>query len=229
MNIQGLQKLTLLDYPGHVACTIFTGGCQLNCPYCHNSELLRAPFPKGLDEEEVFNFLKKRQGILDGVCITGGEPLLQRDIESFLQRVKSLGYKIKLDTNGGFPHILKDLLDAQLIDYVAMDIKHTPDKYGLACGIDFLDIRPFEESKVLLLKGYVDYEFRSTIVKNLHTKEDLIEMARWIQNAKCYFLQTFVDREQVRDHSLEGYSEEDMKRLCESAGIYVPNTTLRGL
>lgn len=229
MNIQGFQKLTLLDYPEHVACTLFLGGCQLDCPYCHNSELLRGPFFNQIDEKEILAFLKKRQGILDGVCITGGEPLLQGELIDFLKEIKGLGYQIKLDTNGGFPHHLEKILEENIVDYVAMDIKHAPQKYGIACGIDYLDIRPFEKSKTLLINGTIDYEFRTTVVKNIHEKADIEEMAKWIKGAKRYFLQSFVDREQVRNHSLEAYDEEEMRALLALAQQYIPNTFLRGI
>lgn len=229
MNIQGLQKLTLLDYPAHVACTVFTGGCQLNCPYCHNSELIAGTFGDGISVEEVLAFLKKRQGVLEGVAITGGEPLLQADLEDFVRAVKDLGYKVKLDTNGGFPEKLEHFMNEGLVDYVAMDIKNTLEKYALTAGKKQLDVTPYIQSKELLIAGCVDYEFRTTIVKEFHTNEDIINIAKWLKGAKKYYLQSFVDRDQVRDHSLSAYTEESLKDLCKEAKVFLPCTELRGL
>ena len=229
MNIQGLQKLTLLDYPEHVACTIFTGGCQLNCPFCHNSELISGPFGEGLQTDSVLSFLKKRQGLLDGVCVSGGEPLLQPDIEEFLRAVKELGYRVKLDTNGGFPDKLERLVRAGLVDYVAMDIKNTPEKYALTCGLNECDMTPYIASVNFLLSGLVDYEFRTTVVREFHTFEDILQIAKWLKGAQHYYLQCFVERDQVRGTSLSAYNEEEMKRVCQAAQAYLPCTTLRGI
>lgn len=229
MNIQGLQKLTLLDYPEHVAATLFTGGCQLNCPYCHNSELIQGPFGTGEAPADVLAFLKKRQGLLDGVCVSGGEPLLQADIADFLRAVKALGYKIKLDTNGGFPDKLAALVDEGLVDYVAMDIKNTPALYPKTCGVPGLDPTPYIASKNFLMEGRVDYEFRTTVVREFHTFEDVLAVARWLEGAKRYYLQSFVARDQVRDLSLSAYTDEEMKRLAEAAKKILPCTTLRGI
>lgn len=229
MNIQGLQKLTLLDYPEHVACTIFTGGCQLNCPFCHNSELISGPFGEGLQTDSVLSFLKKRQGLLDGVCVSGGEPLLQPDIEEFLRAVKELGYRVKLDTNGGFPDKLERLVRAGLVDYVAMDIKNTPEKYALTCGLNECDMTPYIASVNFLLSGPVDYEFRTTVVREFHTFEDILQIAKWLKGAQHYYLQCFVERDQVRDTSLSAYNEEEMKRVCQAAQAYLSYTTLRGI
>lgn len=229
MNIQGLQKLTLLDYPEHVACTIFTGGCQLNCPFCHNSELISGPFGEGLQTDSVLSFLKKRQGLLDGVCVSGGEPLLQPDIEEFLRAVKELGYRVKLDTNGGFPDKLERLVRAGLVDYVAMDIKNTPEKYALTCGLNECDMTPYIASVNFLLSGLVDYEFRTTVVREFHTFEDILQIAKWLKGAQHYYLQCFVERDQVRDTSLSAYNEEEMKSVCQAAQAYLSCTTLRGI
>lgn len=229
MNIQGLQKLTLLDYPEHVAATLFTGGCQLNCPYCHNSELITGPFGPGEDTEAVLAFLKKRQGLLDGVCVSGGEPLLQADLAAFLRAVKAMGYKIKLDTNGGFPDRLRALVEEGLVDYVAMDIKNAPNRYAKTCGLDALDETPYIASRNFLLKGTVDYEFRTTVVREFHTFEDILEICKTLQGARRYYLQSFVARDQVRDLSLSAYSEAEMKTLCVRAKEVLPCTQLRGI
>ncbi|MEE0435561.1 MAG: anaerobic ribonucleoside-triphosphate reductase activating protein [Peptococcaceae bacterium] len=229
MNIQGLQKLTLLDYPEHVACTLFTAGCQLNCPYCHNSALIAGPFDESIQETDVLAFLKKRQGLLDGVCVSGGEPLLQADIVPFLASVKDLGYRVKLDTNGGFPDKLEELIEQGLVDYVAMDIKNRPERYAETCGVASLDLTPYIRSCNLLLEGRVGYEFRTTIVREFHTFEDIAAIGKWLQGAQRYYLQSFVDRDQVRDHSLSAHNEERLKAMLEAVQQYVPNAALRGI
>ncbi len=231
MLISGLQKLTLLDYPGHVACTVFTGGCNFRCPFCHNSALV---LPKliqdGLSEEEFFAFLKKRVGVLDGVAITGGEPLLHKDIGAFLEKIRALGYKIKLDTNGSFPERLADIVEAGLVDRVAMDIKNSPALYGKTIGISDFDIGPIERSKEFLMSGKTDYEFRTTVVKGLHTEESLIETAKWITGAKEYYLQQFKDSGNVIDVSgLSAYDEKEMYSLAAAVKRYVPAVQVRGI
>ena len=192
MLIAGLQKLTLLDYPGTVACTVFTGGCNFRCPFCHNAPLvLPELMGQDTDEEQVLAFLKKRQGVLDGVAITGGEPLLHKDIGAFLEKVRALGFKIKLDTNGSFPDRLQEIISAGLVDRVAMDIKNAPELYAKTVGLPALDLAPIERSKELLLRGDVDYEFRTTVVKGLHTEESITGAAKWLAGAKEYYLQQF--------------------------------------
>lgn len=229
MNIQGLQKLTLLDFPEHVACTVFTGGGQLNCPFCHNSELISGPFGEGIDRESVLSFLKKRQGILEGVAITGGEPMIQEDLEAFIRDVRALGYQVKLDTNGGEPKKLRHFIEEGIVDYVAMDIKNVPEKYGVTCGINNLDVSPYIQSMELLLEGRVDYEFRTTIVREFHTNEDIINIAKWLKGAKRYYLQSFVDREQVRNHSLSAYTEDELSVILKEAKVFLPCTEIRGV
>lgn len=229
MNIQGLQKLTLLDFPEHVACTVFTGGCQLDCPFCHNSELIVGPFSGGIDQEEVLTFLKKRQGLLDGVAITGGEPMIQADLAEFIRAVKALGYQVKLDTNGGFPEKLTQFINEGLVDYVAMDIKNVPEKYAATSGIDNLNVSPYIQSVDLLLEGRVAYEFRTTVVRQFHTNEDIINIAKWLKGAKRYYLQSFVDRDQVRDHSLSAYTETELEEMLKAAKVFLPCTEIRGV
>lgn len=229
MKLMGLQKLTLLDYPEHVAATVFTGGCQLDCSFCHNSELIPVPASGDIDEEEFFAFLKKRQGLLDGVCVSGGEPLVQNDIEQFLERIKEMGYLVKLDTNGGFPKKLAALIDDSLVDYVAMDIKNSLEKYPLTCGLPHLDVTPYVESRNLLLEGRVDYEFRTTIVKNYHSIEDMNQLAQEIKGAKRYFLQAYVWRDQVRDDALAAYDEVGMQKLLEAVQKHLPLAQMRGM
>ncbi|MBQ8076571.1 MAG: anaerobic ribonucleoside-triphosphate reductase activating protein [Oscillospiraceae bacterium] len=231
MFLSGLQKLTLLDYPGKVACTVFTAGCNLRCPFCHNAGLvLPERLYQDVTEDDVFAFLKKRTGILDGVAITGGEPLLHAEMPAFLRKVKSLGFLVKLDTNGSFPDRLEALIAEGLVDRVAMDIKNAPSLYAETAGIPGLDLTPFERSKNLLLSGTVDYEFRTTVVKGLHTKESLIEAARWIAGAKEYYLQQFKDSGDVIDiGGLSAYDEKEMHALADAVSPYIPGVQVRGV
>ena len=231
MQIAGLQKLTLLDYPGHVACTVFTPGCNFRCPFCHNAPLV-LPERLGCDttEDEVLAFLKKRVGILDGVAITGGEPLLHRDIGAFLEKVRALGFRVKLDTNGSFPDRLITLVEAGLIDRVAMDVKNAPSLYAGTVGVAGFDLAPVERSKDFLLSGVVEYEFRTTVVRGLHTRESLIEAAKWIEGAREYYLQQFKDSGDV--NALEGlgaFDEKEMHALAEAVRPFVPTVEVRGI
>ena len=231
MLISGLQKLTLLDFPGHVACTVFTGGCNFRCPFCHNASLvLPERLAQDTDEESVLSFLKMRVGILDGVAVTGGEPLLQKDITDFLKKIRDMGYKIKLDTNGSFPEKLREIVEAGLADRVAMDIKNSPELYGVTVGRADLDIRPMEESKNFLLEGSVEYEFRTTAVKGLHTEETIRAAAQWIRGAKEYYLQQYKDSGDVIAASgLGAFDEKEMHALADAAAPYVPSVQVRGV
>lgn len=231
MFISGLQKLTLLDYPGQVACTVFTGGCNFRCPFCHNASLvLPEQLVQDTDEEQVLSFLKKRVGVLDGVAVTGGEPLLHKDIGAFLSRIKALGYRIKLDTNGSFPELLMKLVRDGLVDRVAMDIKNAPELYARTVGLDKLELAPIERSKDFLLTGAVDYEFRTTVVKGLHTQESLQGAAKWIRGAKEYYLQQFKDSGNVLDiEGLGAFNEKEMHALAEGLRDLVPSVQVRGV
>lgn len=230
MNIQGLQKLTLLDYPEHVACTVFTGGCNFRCPFCHNAPLVTHNFGSSkLSENEIIDFLKKRTGILDGVCITGGEPLLNADIAEFIKKIKSLGYRVKLDTNGSFPERLSELVCGGIVDYVAMDIKNTPEKYGITVGKNDFDISSVQKSVEILKEGKVPYEFRTTVTLEYHTKDDIESIARWLSGAKKYFLQNFVDSGELIDKSTHGHEKNSMKSMLEVAKLYIPEAELRGI
>ena len=231
MLISGLQKLTLLDYPGKVACTVFTGGCNFRCPFCHNAPLvLPERLAHDTNEEQVLAFLKKRQGTLDGVAVTGGEPLLHKDIAKFLEKVKALGYSIKLDTNGSFPDRLIEIVSAGLVDRVAMDIKNSPELYAGTTGCETLDMAAVDKSREFLLSGAVDYEFRTTVVKGLHTEESLVSAAKWISGAKEYYLQQFKDSGDVLDiGSLGAFDAQEMQSLCESVRRYVPTAQVRGV
>ena len=231
MQIAGLQKLTLLDYPGHVACTVFTPGCNFRCPFCHNAPLV-LPERLGCDttEDEVLAFLKKRVGILDGVAITGGEPLLHKDISAFLEKVRALGFRVKLDTNGSFPDHLIALVRGGLVDRVAMDVKNAPALYGKTVGIADFDLAPVERSKDFLLSGAVEYEFRTTVVRGLHTRESLIEAARWIEGAKEYYLQQFKDSgDVIAIEGLGAFDEKEMHELADAVRPIVPAVEVRGV
>ena len=230
MKISGIQKLTLLDFPDHVACTLFTPGCNFKCPFCHNSSLvLDLSTCQIIDEEEIFSFLKKRVGILDGVCITGGEPTLQKDLKDFIRKIKNLGYSVKLDTNGYRPEILKELVEENLLDYVAMDIKNSISKYPKTIGKDDFDKNFIKESIDYLLENHVDYEFRTTVVKEFMSKEDFIEIAKLIKGAKRYYLQAFRDSGSCIKSGLHAYSKEEMENFVEILKKYNVTATIRGM
>ncbi len=230
MKLHGLQKMTLLDYPGRVACTIFTGGCNFRCPFCHNALLVTAIDSSSVyDEDEIIDFLKKRVGLLDGVCITGGEPLLHPSLGKFIGRIKSLGYAVKLDTNGSFPDTLTDLIEAGLVDKVAMDIKNSAEKYGRTIGIDGFDLAPIEKSISFLMESKVDYEFRTTVVRELHEVEDIEKIARRIKGARAYFLQNFTDSGNLISDGMSAHSRETMDEMLAAAIKYVPAAQLRGI
>ena len=229
MRIAGLQKLTLLDYPEHTACTVFTAGCNLRCPFCHNSELvLPERKPPLLAEEEFFSFLSKRQGILDGVCVTGGEPLLQPDIGDFLARIKALGFAVKLDTNGTRPQVLRQLVERGLVDYVAMDIKNSPDSYAKTAGIPDMDLTPIRESVDYLMSGAVDFEFRTTVADGLHTAQDMTAIGQWLQGAKRYYLQQFKDSGDILSPGLQPPSQERLEQYRQIVRQYIPSAKIRG-
>ena len=231
MFLAGLQKLSLLDFPGLVACTVFTGGCNLRCPFCHNAGLVVGEGQmEELPADEFLSFLRKRQGILDGVCVSGGEPLLHTQLPALLREIRQLGFRVKLDTNGAFPDRLKAVVEEGLADKIAMDIKNGPSRYAETTGIPGLDAAPFGESKDFLLKGGVDYEFRTTVVRGLHTEESLLEAASWIRGAKVWYLQQFRDSGHlVNGKGLSAFSEEEMRGLLVKAREVLPTAELRGL
>lgn len=226
MRLGGLQKLTLLDFPGHVACTVFLQGCNFRCPFCHNTPLVLGTDPYSMDE--LLTFLKKRQGLLEGVAITGGEPLLSHDLPELLREIKSLGYLVKLDTNGSFPDRLEALLREDLVDYVAMDIKNAPEKYALTSGVKGV-LPAVRRSVALLMKGTVPYEFRTTVVAEHHSPEDFHAIGRWLQGASQYFLQNYVDSGDILLPGLHAASKEEMENYLAIARTYIPNTQLRGI
>ena len=226
-----MQKLSLLDYPGKVACTVFTGGCNFRCPFCHNASLVLPELLDGTEQrEQVLSFLKKRTGLLDGVAITGGEPLMHKALPEFIRQIKDMGYSVKLDTNGSFPQRLEEIIAAGLVDRVAMDIKNSPALYAKTIGLEKFDLRPIEESIAILMEGRVDYEFRSTVVKGLHSEESLKDAARWISGAKEYYLQQYKDSGNVLDaQGLDSFTDEEMKALREAVAAVLPCTSLRGV
>ena len=230
MVIQGLQKLTLLDYPEKVACTVFLAGCNFRCPFCHNASLVIDTHKnKEISREEFFSFLNKRKGILDGVCVTGGEPLIQSGIEEFLKEIKDIGFLIKLDTNGSFPDKLKRIVELGLADYVAMDIKNSQENYGKTIGIEDYDISKVHKSVNYLLRGNVPYEFRTTVVRQFHQRSDFESIGRWIKGAERYYLQQFVDSGDLIRPGLCGYDKKIMLQALEIVKKYVQTAQLRGL
>lgn len=221
--------MTLLDFPGHVACTVFLGGCDLRCPFCHNFELADGSAPAVMDDKELLKFLSRRQGLLDGVAITGGEPCLRPDLPELLKAVRDLGFRTKLDTNGFHPELLKKLLSEGLVDYTAVDIKNSAAKYAVTSGLQELDLRPLQETVSLLIGGDADYEFRTTVVKEFHEASDFEEIGKLIMGAKRYFLQCFTDRDSVPFEGLHAPSREDLQGYAEIARRYVPDTFIRGI
>lgn len=227
MNIQGYQKLTLLDFPARVACTVFTGGCNLRCPFCHNAGLVRTPFSSANSEEELLSYLASRRGLLDGVCVTGGEPLLQADLPIFLQKVKDMGYSVKLDTNGSLPDKLADLLTSGLLDYVAMDVKSSPRGYAAATGREG-DFAPYLQSIRLLRESGITYEFRTTVVKGIHTAQDMEEIGKLLAGEARYFLQPFRDSGNLLGEGCSAFSEAEMSAFLDIVKKYIPAAALRG-
>lgn len=229
MEIQGLQKITLLDYPENVACTVFTSGCNFRCPFCHNASLVTHIDPENnISEEQIMSFLEKRRGILDGVCISGGEPLLQAGLETFIRNIKKMGYSVKLDTNGSNAHFLRYLAEEGLLDYVAMDIKNAPDKYGMTIGIEEYDLKNIFRSVDFLMKGSVPYEFRTTVVREFHKRGDFVAIGRWLKGAQKYYLQSFEDSGDLIRPGLRGYTKEIMLQALEIVQKNVPGAELRG-
>lgn len=226
MHISGIQKLTLLDFPGKTACTIFCYGCNFLCPFCHNALLVTEKAESFIDEEEIFSFLRKRQGILDGVCVTGGEPTLQKDLKSFLKRIKDMGFAVKLDTNGYKPDLLKEIIDEGLCDYVAMDIKNTPEKYALTVG-KTIDTEKILQSISILKEDKIPCEFRTTVVKDFHREEDITEIAELLKGDLPFFLQQFKDSGMLISDGLSPYSKDEMVSLTEKAREILPQTKLR--
>ena len=235
MKISGLQKMTLLDYPGKVACTVFTQGCNFRCPFCHNSDLLGAEGPYKVEKETLMAFLKKRVGLLDAVCITGGEPTLQADLADLLEQIKALGYLIKLDTNGTRPQVVKELVARGLVDYVAMDIKNSPQRYAETAGAAHMDLDAVEETMRFLLQGALPFEFRTTVVAELHTAEDMKQIGSWLQKLSPdkkppkLYLQAYADRDSVLVGGLSAHSKETMQEFKDILAPCADIVELRGV
>ena len=229
MKIAGMQKLSLVDYPEKMCCTLFTSGCNFRCPFCHNAGLVVRPAEDILTNQEVFDYLSKRKGMLQAVTISGGEPTLQKGLKEFVQQVKDLGYLVKLDTNGTNPNLLIDLVESGLIDYVAMDIKNSKQKYALTCGLDHMDLSAVEQSVNFLMSGKVPFEFRTTVVKDFHTAQDFEDSANWLGNPPKYFLQQFVNSGDLVQDGLHGYDATEMQQLLSHVQKFMPNAKLRGV
>lgn len=227
MNVQGFQKLTLLDFPGKVACTVFCGGCNLRCPFCHNGSLVQDPNENPNALEDVISYLGKRKGVLDGVCVTGGEPLLQKDLVSFLERVRQMGFLVKLDTNGSLPDRLEEVLRSGAVNYVAMDLKSGREHYDLATGTK-LGFSPFGESMNLIRRSGLDYEFRTTAVKGIHREEDFFEIRDLLREDEKYFIQGFVDSGNILGEGVSAFSPEEMNRFLSIVRKKIPKAQLRG-
>ena len=249
MQIHGFNKTTLLDYPEHIAATVFTGGCNFRCPFCHNGELVLDPNCQPLiPEEEVLAYLQKRRGILQGVCVTGGEPTLQRDLRDFLGKIKELGYPVKLDTNGYNPKVLWELIEAGAVDHVAMDIKASRENYARAAGLKRMDLSRIEESIGILRSSRIEYEFRTTVVRGIHTIEEFDAIGRWIEGSPVYYLQSYQENDNCLYHMVQtadggdpdvgcgiqnapygAFSRAELERMAELAGKYVGKVVLRGV
>lgn len=228
MKLCGLQKTTLLDFPGHVAATVFLGGCNFRCPFCHNSGLIGSEAASEFSEEEILSFLRKRKGILEGVCITGGEPTLSGDLEVFIRKIRELGYLIKLDTNGYRPEILKKLVLNGLLDYVAMDIKASRENYSKAAGVQNIRIKDIEKSAAFLLGGAVPFEFRTTAVKGIHSPQDFVDIGEWLAGCPHYYLQNYADSDQVLCPGFQPFSREELDSFLNVLRPFIPNAMIRG-
>lgn len=230
MKIHGFQSLTLLDYPGKVACTVFLGGCNFRCPFCQNTGLVLSPEREAVvPMEEVLGVLRKRRGMLDGVCITGGEPTLTSDLPEFIGRVREMGYLVKLDTNGYRPDVLEKLLENGMLDYVAMDIKSSRERYAKVAGLPGLDLNRIQRSVELLMGGNVDYEFRTTVAQGLHTREDIEAIGKWLQGCRRYFLQNYQESDQVMMPVFAGFSREQLENFRRLLLEYIPEVGIRGI
>ena len=226
----GLQKLTLLDFPGKLACTVFTGGCNFRCPFCHNASLvIPSKLGAAMPTDEFFAFLEKRRGMLSGVCVSGGEPTLMFDLEKFIAKIKSMGYLVKLDTNGSRPAVLKDLVAKGLVDYVAMDIKNSPDSYPKTVGVEGFDVSPIFESAAFLMSGAVDFEFRTTLVAGHHTAREMRLIGEWLSGAPRYYLQSFVDSGDLISGEVGGLDKNETESLLKVLKEYIPSAEIRGI
>lgn len=230
MKICGFNKTTLLDYPGRVASTIFLGGCNFRCPFCQNGGLvIRPELQPEYTQEEILAFLKKRRGILEGLCVSGGEPTLAKDLPEFLERIKDLGYAIKLDTNGTRPEVVRDLASRGLIDMVAMDVKAGPSHYPALCGVAAPGLDAVRETADFLMKGKLDYEFRTTVIRELHDEQDFFEIRDWLKGAKAYYLQAYRDSEEVLQPGFSSYEPEKLAYFLSIVQETIPSAEIRGV
>ncbi|MFP4697650.1 MAG: anaerobic ribonucleoside-triphosphate reductase activating protein [Eubacteriales bacterium] len=230
MKLCGLVKTTLLDFPGHLAATLFIGGCNFSCPYCHNKTLVQMPSNSStLSYNSLIEFLSKRKEILEGICITGGEPTLHKDIVPLIKDIKNLGYKVKLDTNGSNPEILSTLYNKKYLDYIAMDIKNSPQKYNNTINLKHFDLSSINKSIDLIMSSTVHYEFRTTIVKELHSEQDIIDIGKWIKGAKFYFLQNFQPSKEQLVPGFSSHSKETLNHYIDILKPYILNVSLRGI
>lgn len=233
MLIHGLQKLTLLDYPEHLAAVLFTGSCNFRCPFCQNGSLVLTPQEEPvIPEEEILSLLKKRRGVLTGVCITGGEPTLHHDLPDLIAKIKSLGYQVKLDTNGTNPAMVKQLYQDGLLDYVAMDIKTSRANYPLVSGCSNIPMEKLQETIDFLMTSGIEYEFRTTVVKGLHTSGDFVDIGNWLSGAKRYFLQSYKDSEYILQKGqleMSAFTPDEMKEFLALVLPAIPSAKLRGV
>lgn len=230
MQIHGFAKTTLLDYPKHVASTIFTGECNFRCPFCHNGDLVLNPssLPE-ISESQILSFLERRKKILDGVCITGGEPTLQKDLPDFIKKIKDLGLLVKLDTNGYRPDVLEHLISENLLDYVAMDIKNSPEKYAMTCGVVNFDLNRISSSISLLINGPIPFEFRTTVANPLHDEKDFEAIGSWVKGATAYYIQSYKESEYVISKEFSPYTIDTLNHFKNILLQYVPVVELRGV
>lgn len=228
MKILGLAKLTLLDYPTKLAATVFLGGCNMRCPFCHNPRLVYME-EEEISQDQILDFLKSRIGILEGVCITGGEPLINSDIDKFIEKIKDMGFSVKLDTNGSFPNMLKSLIDRGLIDYVAMDIKNCPEKYPETVGRPGFDVAPIMQSVKILMDGNIPYEFRTTTLKDFHTENDFLKIGKWLNGADRYYIQPFKDSgDLIGISEMSGYSTSELEHFKQILTPFFKHIDIRG-
>ena len=230
MQIHGFNKTTLLDYPRHLAATVFLGGCNMRCPFCHNASLVAGVVSQPtIPEQEVLSYLAKRKGILEGVCITGGEPTLHPNLITFIKKIKELGLKVKLDTNGTNPQLLKTLVTDRLIDYIAMDIKNSKEKYSQTAGLNHFNIDPILESADFLLTSPIEYEFRTTIVKEYHSREDMLSIGGWLTGAQAYYLQSYEDSGEILLPGLHSHNRETLHEYVKLLTPMIPSVSVRGI
>lgn len=229
MVIHGLQKMTLLDFPGKVACTIFLGWCDFRCPFCHNWELIDGSAPAELDDEKLLDFLKKRRGLLEGVAITGGEPMLNKDLPELMRKIRELGYPVKVDTNGNHPEMLRRVIDEKLVDYIAMDVKNSRERYAQTIGLEEFDTSNVEKSIGIIMGSGIEYEFRTTVVEQLHDNDSFKGIGTLIEGAERYFLQKFTDRDTVPFEGLSAPSDDKMREYLETVRPFVKEVQLRGV